>query len=535
VVESVSTPPIPQTKRRRLHHWRWTGDAIAAIRARALSLTASATLVCILGAGGFLRFWHINVLGFNSDEAVYSGQAAALSGDSTLSQFFPIFRAHPMVFQYILSIAYSILGVHDLIGRSLAAVVGLATILLVYRIGADLYGRWVGIIAAALLALMPYHVVVTRQVLLDGPLTFCTTLTLLMLVRYAVTGRPIYMMAVGSALGLTFLTKETGFVMAAAAFAFLALSPQIRIRFWTLVASGFCMLVPMVMFPVSLSLAGRSDTARSYLVWQLLRPPNHTWDFFPTVVPPAIGWLVLLAAITGLWTLRRQRTWRETVLLCWIVMPTIVFQIWPVKGFQYLLPIAPAVAILAARTLILWRPRWRGSGWSTFPWINVIATLVIALTLAVPSWNSAAHQQTTTRTAGMGGIPGVRETGDWIDANTPEDAVFVAIGPSMANLVQYYGHRHAYGMSVSSNPLNRNPSYQPLLNPDAQIRYGNVQYLVYDSFTASRSTFFTNSLMRYVEKYNAREVYAYTVPNGVAADGSIVQEKIIVIYEVTPK
>ena len=63
----------------------------------------------------------------------------------------------------------------------------------------------------------------------------------------------------------------------------------------------------------------------------------------------------------------------------------------------------------------------------------------------------------------------------------------MTIGPSMANLVQYYGHRRAYGLSVSPNPLNRNPSYEPLPNPDQALRDNEIQYVVWDTFSASRS------------------------------------------------
>ena len=35
------------------------------------------------------------------------------------------------------------------------------------------------------MALMPYHVVVSRQVLLDGPMTLFATLTLVLLARFA--------------------------------------------------------------------------------------------------------------------------------------------------------------------------------------------------------------------------------------------------------------------------------------------------------------------------------------------------------------
>ena len=85
-------------------------------------------------------------------------------------------------------------------------------------------------------------------------------------------------------------------------------------------------------------------------------------------------------------------------------------------------------------------------------------------------------------------------------------------------------------LSVSTNPLHRNPSYKPLANPDASFRYGDVQYLVYDSFSASRSEFFAETLYRYVEKYDAREIYSYSIPTPEHPDGA----KIIIIYEVRP-
>ena len=67
----------------------------------------------------------------------------------------------------------------------------------------------------------------------------------------------------------------------------------------------------------------------------------------------------------------------------------------------------------------------------------------------------------------------------------------MTIGPSMANLVQYYGRRSAYGLSVSPNPLNRNPSYEPLVNPDQALRDNEIQYVVWDTFSASRSPKFS--------------------------------------------
>ena len=70
----------------------------------------------------------------------------------------------------------------------------------------------------------------------------------------------------------------------------------------------------------------------------------------------------------------------------------------------------------------------------------------------------------------------------------------LTIGPSMANILQFYGQRRALGLSVSPNPLHRNPAYTPVVNADLPLRNGQVQYLVWDAYSASRTTFFTERL-----------------------------------------
>ena len=109
-------------------------------------------------AGGFalalfLRFWHLNTVGYNSDEAVYAGQARALAHDPHVVDLFPVFRAHPLLFQTILSIGYR-LGGGDLMGRSFAAAFGIGTVILVYLTGKLLYGRRAGLLAALVIALV---------------------------------------------------------------------------------------------------------------------------------------------------------------------------------------------------------------------------------------------------------------------------------------------------------------------------------------------------------------------------------------------
>lgn len=491
----------------------------------------------VLIEGAFLRLWQLTTMGYNTDEAVYSGTAAAIAGNTALAPFFPIFRAHPLFSQFILAVIYRFTGVNDWAGRVEAVVFGLIAIFIAYKIGDLLYSQRTGLIAALIIALMPIHVIVSRQFLLDGPMTTMATLTLYFLARYAKSGRGLWLYLTAVAMGLTFLAKETGVVMIAAIYAFLALSPELRVRIRDVAVSLGIFVVTILPFPLSLLLARSGSTGQNYFVYQLFRRPNHDPLFYFQVLPGGINPLVLIVALVGIVILFRQRTWREKLLLLWIAVPGLFFELWPVKGYQYLLPIIVPISVFAGRALA-------GSGSAdgqpqrglfNLNWglIRSAAIGVMTIVLLSASWSQAQAAVSDQFTAGTGGIPGGREMGVWIKQNVPVNARFLALGPSMANLIQFYGERKAYGLSVSPNPLRRNPSYEPVINPDLQLRSGNIQYIVWDSFSAARSSFFEQGLLKYVQKYNGRVVHTETI--SMESPDHIVNVKyIIIIFEVRP-
>jgi hypothetical protein len=289
-----------------------------------------------------------------------------------------------------------------------------------------------------------------------------------------------------------------------------------------------------LVYPAAVALSGASSTGRNFLVWQLLRRPNHSWLFYPSVVPFALGIPVVLAAIAGLWLLRKRKSWQESLLIWWIVGPVIFFEIWAVKGYQYLLPIAAPVAILAARALCAIPPRVairqrRLPGTALFiaaTTVTVTWLLVTSVVKIVPATAGTAFL------AGTGGIPGGREAGQWIAANLPKDSQMLALGPSMANIIQFYGHRKTYALSVSPNPLHRNPVYEPVHNPDLAIRHNDLQYIVWDSFSAERSPFFSENLMAYAKRYHGEVIHSESVL--VDTPAGKVEKPVIVIYQVRP-
>jgi 4-amino-4-deoxy-L-arabinose transferase-like glycosyltransferase len=496
-----------------------------------------------------LRFWQLTAVGFNSDEAVYAGSAASLAGNTTLSPMFPVFRAHPLLFQTLLSL---FLRIHDTdwTARAFAATIGIATVALTLQLGRRLYGTGAGLIAGLLLAVMPYHVLVSRQVLLDGLMALCATAALYCIVRYVENGRLTWLLGTASMMGAAILSKETSVVLAGGLYVFFVLTPTARIRARHLVLAALLMVGVVAVWPVTLRLAGHTHTGTSYLLWQLFRRANHgTWFYF-TVLPGWIGPAVLAVALAGVIWLRKEATWRERLLISWLSVPVLFFTVWPVKGFEYLLPIASPLALLAGRTLAHPLPRWGRSDWPRWlrlpGWLRraasgpdlsrwVTATLAGAtmLSLIVPTWSRIEPSPSTSFLAGSGGLNGGREVGDWLLHHVPAGARVLAIGPSTANVLEFYGHHPVSALSVSTNPRDRNPVYRPVTNPDLALRRGVFQYLVWDAYTAARTPFFAAQERRLVSDYHGVAVFVAT-REVRSPSGADIPSPVFIVYKVYP-
>ena len=338
-------------------------------------------------------------------------------------------------------------------------------------------------------------------------------------------------------MGLSVLAKEPSVIFCGAVYAFFALSPEIRVRLRAALAALAVMAITIVPYPLALLLSGQASTGGSFLTWQLVRRPNHSLSFYLTAVPRSIGYAVCALAILSLLAKARGRrwTWRETLVACWIGVPVAFLELWPVKGFQYLLPLAPVLAVLAADGVsVVARDIVRAlKRTPSVARTRVVLVLALLATLAVPTYAAVSPSARVTFLAGSGGVPGGRETGRFVEANVPVGATLLTIGPSMANIIEFYGHRRAFGLAVSPNRQRRNPVYEAVANPDLSLRRGDIQYLVWDAFSARRSSHFERRLLSYVSRYRGRAVYTFSAPTR-AADGSLARVPLIILYAVRP-
>ena len=117
--------------------------------------------------------------------------------------------------------------IHDLrvIGRALSALADTATIALVYMLGARLYGRREGLLAAILVTLAVLHVQLSHFFAVDTIMAACAVAALYLLARVAKEGRTRDSVAAGAIVGLGIATKVTllpiygAFIMAHAIYA----------------------------------------------------------------------------------------------------------------------------------------------------------------------------------------------------------------------------------------------------------------------------------------------------------------------------
>src|SRR6185503_974091 len=145
-------------------------------------------LVFIIGLALFLRIWDIGWNGFNGDESIYSGQAASLLGNEEFTSNFAVFRAHPLLLQSLVSIAFTLFGIQDTTARIVPVIFGTLTVFVTYLVAKQLFNKKIGLICSLVLALMPFHIVFSRQVIVDVPLSFFVVLFLYFITRYRETG-----------------------------------------------------------------------------------------------------------------------------------------------------------------------------------------------------------------------------------------------------------------------------------------------------------------------------------------------------------
>ncbi|HUP86993.1 MAG TPA: glycosyltransferase family 39 protein [Acidimicrobiales bacterium] len=497
--------------------------------------------LAVLGLAAWVRVIGQASIGLASDEAVYAGQAASIAGDASRAALFSLFRAHPVLVQLLLGAVYRVGGVSDVNGRLFVALAfGVGTVALVMLLARRVYGPAVALVAGAVLAVLPYHVLVTRQVLLDGPMTFFVVLAIVCAERAATRGSELAFVGAATFVGFATLTKETAILAGPAILLALIISRKasaVGRRSTTLAIIVGALLVA----PFLLSRLLRSHNAGQTLLWQLTRPPNHSTAYFGTILLAYVGPALLLLALVGIVIQIRRHTGGDIVILIPAAIFGIFHQMWPTKLLPYLVVMTPAIAIAAAVAVVATAgalTRRRSKTGRTLAGVLLVALLLPAAVASSDLRHPADAHAGRIVDVGppVATFAGGREVGRWVSDHTPVGSRFMTIGPSLGNIVAFYGDRPFVALSVSPDPAKRNPAYVPVPNPDLALRTGAVDYIVWDAYSAARSRFSGDRALRYARRYHGvpvlsvvREGRSRRTIDGAAPDDA---EVLAIVYSV---
>ena len=258
--------------------------------------------------------------------------------------------------------------------RIMYAIIGLTNVWLVYLLGTAVYGRTAGVTAAWIVALMPFHILVSTDVAMsEGPYITFILLALLAIVRYIAKPTPWFAAAAGLSLTLATTFRFDGVywgIPLALSIAFVAFgrraTPAAAAR--DLILMGFCgLLYPTALFvqwtllyPDAFYLIDQAklETHQYFMDggharWPVWLYQSYVVAFWPiatfvilTPVVATLGWLGVFSAI-------RERHQKAVPLVCglalisvWLAYAAFTHNI--LAQWRYALVLAVVLAVFCA-------------------------------------------------------------------------------------------------------------------------------------------------------------------------------------------
>jgi len=376
---TVSIAHIPVVIASLLRYW-WNhvqfpgGDATGGVQAPAIGPQPSkhrllGAQVVLLLAAAVLLLSGLDYPLIDRDETRYAEIPREMvdTGNWILPQLnYRPYYDKPALLYWLCAGSYSIFGVSEWAARLVPAVCGLGTLLATMWFGSRLLGGRSGLLAAAVLLLSAGFLGASRVLLIDGVLTFCTTISLFAAYE-ALRGRAFQLRwwtVASVACGIAFLAKGP--------IALVLLFPTVhmfgwltegvsrpRMRHWLMLA-GIVAAIASPWF-VAVSCQDPQFAYEFFYKHNVSRfagafHERPFWYFFPVLMIAAHPWSFLTIPFLGFLTgrsdqIRRRRTRPIGFLLLWSAWCLTFFSVSRCKLPPYILPAAPAMALMIGHYL----------------------------------------------------------------------------------------------------------------------------------------------------------------------------------------
>jgi hypothetical protein len=307
---------------------------------------------------------------------------------------------------------------------------------------------------------------------------------------------------IGASSGLSFISKEVGIFALICSIITLFFIRRFTVKSIAVIVSSFILVASPYWIPI-LTLDEANDAWLTYWQWQTQREANQPDIFYLSLIPKdALGYaltaLFFLAIFSAIITMNIKRP-EVFLLLIWISVPLIIFQLLPIKGFHFAMALIPGFTILGVSFLFgSWMqeiPHYRLVRLLVIPLIFISSGTLLNYLFGVPFYDEA----------GSGGEPYARETALWIKNYLNKNSTLLTMDTPMANIIKYYANNEVYSLHA-----NKNPAYSKIANPDLSILNGEIDYLVFEKYRIERAPYLeeeADELTDLVTKYDGIPIH----------------------------
>lgn len=493
-----------------------------------------AWVVPVVMLAAWLRFTGLGSHFLYGDEAEYSIVARYLSRDWTYLAYPAIeslgatpFVSQPPLLIYLMALSMRLFGTSELAAALPSLLLGTGTVLVVYALGHRLGGRFMGLSAAVLLAVLPFHIELTRKAMLDAGYTFFLVLTAYFLVAWLQTHSRKHALGVGIATACAALSKLPG--MLAGPIVLLVFGYGVALTLWRRdwpaaremgiqagigaapIAMGALLYVGLLTYLQA------TQNLWMKLMWQfgrvsgggaatelgaIARPASFYFQdpkfSFAVLFGSTIVTLALAGIVVAAYRFARHPK-AEAGHLVPLAFTTVLLAFFLYsqrkEGF-YLLPFAPFTALYIAyladglRGMLSWAAT-RVS--SVRPRAALIATVLAALLVAVPAYGATTQAygkfalgQTQEKYFGSG----TKDAALWIHTQDPNAAQYGTLLGRFT--LHYYNEQTTYHWYVDHTLIEQ------------KVREGKLKYVVYDEYLGIG--FDTDYMKELINRYHGTQV-----------------------------
>jgi hypothetical protein len=541
-------------------HVRFKGILLSSLIQKELLIVAA-----ILTAAAIARFWSIGGFGLGGDESVYSGQALVLSGHEEMHRFFLLVSrgsSNFLVHQAFQALIFWIGGFSEFSARFPSALTSTLTVVPVFLLGRELYGKWAGITAAFLFAINGYSIAIGRFALLDSTMVLFLTLSMLFLAKWLrqKDKRPIWLGLFAASTALAIMTKTVAFLIIPIAILAVVLSGQTRKI--SLRAAGIAVFAFIVtLTPALYQLISNYAIYKEFFAQGTSRVINVSAIYYIDKLAQNAGVLFLIVMFLGIAVGLFYRKKADILCLLWFGIFFAFFQIQPIKGWNYLLPIIPVAAILAGRAIVFLisfiKPVLLSQGLFSSS-TKKSAVLTNNEFRSVPMWKMAVgivisclfiissfYQAFATMNVVISERPfaGVKEAALWLQDNAPGQKAMTLSQGSAQYVLSLYGNIDAYpfGKFQLNTILPGGNVIRGPPDPDPLIQNGTVTYFVYyvspsinnagDDPIHDPGSPSAKKFVQLIHKYQS-QVRHIIYDEYVGLDGKLIKKARAFIYEV---